>query len=404
MNVLFETQQAILNQFKSQPFYAREIFNQITLDNYVTGIVGGRGVGKTTLLLNLVLSRGAYDGRALYVSVDHIYFLEKNLLDLVGQLYKETEVRLICIDEIHKHLNWQQLLKNIADIYPSFKVVFTSSSRIDLVRSQYDLSRRVTLYDLHGLSFREYLDFFHGVTLPKLSISELLDSTQDMKISQAIPDILRLFKQYLMRGYFPFSKIFSNDIEFYQAIQHAVQKTIYEDIATIWSLKTQTLLSLEKLYRYVLSITPGELNANKLANALGKDFSDVSEYLKMLEQAGLIRFLFSAKQGKAGLRNPIKMFPENPNFIYANLLGSSDADAMGMIRETFALSHLQNAKLQVTYDQQGDFNLGDYVLEIGGKNKTASQISELENGKVLKDGILTGIGKIKPLYLLGFLY
>ncbi len=404
MYALFELQRILLNQFHSRPFHFRESFKKLTLDNTATGIMGGRGVGKTTLLLHLVSFLGANEDRALYVSADHVYFLEKNLLDLVDQLYKETEVRLLCIDEIHKQENWQQLLKNISDIYLDFKIVFTSSSRIDLIHSQYDLSRRVTLHELHGLSFREYLSFFHQINLPIQTLPNLLDSRDELNISQQIPDILRLFKRYLMRGYFPFSEKFTNDIELYQALQHAVQKTIYEDIAAIRLLKTPTLMILEKLYQYVLSISPGELNANKLANALEKDFSDISDYLKMLEQAGLLRFLFSQQEGKAKLRNPIKMFPENTNFIYASLLGSSDAQALGMIRETFVLSHLQNSGLKVSYPKKGDFQVEAYILEIGGKNKALSSIADLEKARVLRDGILTGMGKVRPLYLLGFLY
>ncbi len=408
MNLLFETQQIILNQFLSRDFYPRDLMQKITLDNHITGIFGGRGVGKTTLLLKLALTHGAHEGQALYASADHMYFLDHNLLDLVDQLYKETDVRLICIDEIHKQEHWQRLLKNTADIYPDMKIVFTSSSRIDLIHSQYDLSRRVTLHELPGLSFREYLAFFHQIKLSIENLETLLNSNLDIKISQEVPQILKFFKTYLKNGYYPFSRNFTQDFDFFQALNHTVQKTIYEDIATLHALKTPTLLILEKLYRYTLTLTPGQLSVNKLANALNKDFSDISDYLKILEQAGLIRFLFSSQTGKAALRNPNKIFPENSNLIYANLSGNSDLDALGMIRETFALSHLQAAKIHTTYPKQGDLELQkdtqSYILEIGGKNKTTEQIDSLPNGFVFKEGILTGRGKTRPLYLLGFLY
>lgn len=404
MNILFENQQVILGQFLQRPFYERELFQKISLDNYATGLIGGRGVGKTTLLLKLALLHGAMEKKALYVSADHLYFLQNNLLELVDQLYKETDVRFLCVDEIHKHDNWQQILKNIVDIYPSMKLIFTSSSRIDLVRSQYDLSRRVSLFSLPGLSFREYLSFTHQIELPIQTLSALLTTSVDLELSQAVPEILKFFKNYLMRGYYPFSKVFTQELEFYQALGHAVQKTIYEDIATSHALKTSTLMVLEKIYRYVLSITPGELSVNKLANVLGKDFSDVSEYLRILEQAGLVRFLFTEQTGKAALRNPTKLFPDNPNLIYAALMGQSDESVLGMVRECFALSHLQNANCQVLYPRQGDLAVDPYVFEIGGRNKTAAQIQSIENGFVFKEGVLTGLGRTRPLYLLGFLY
>lgn len=404
MNILFENQRVLLNQFAAIPFYNRDSFQKITPDNHITGIMGARGIGKTTLLLKLASDHGASEGRALYISADHIYFLEKNLLDLVEQLYKETEIRFLCIDEIHKAWRWQQVLKNISDIYLDFKIVFTSSSRIDLVRSQYDLSRRVTLHELGGLSFREYLAFFYQIFFEPQPLSTILNSNFDHQVSEQVPQVLRLFKEYLKRGYYPFSKKLTNDTDFYQALQQAAQKALYEDITSVHSLKTPTLMVLEKLYKYVLSITPGELSVNKLASVLRKDFNNVSDYLKMLEQSGLIRFLFSEQQGKAMLRNPIKIFPDNPNLIYSQLMESSDVAQLGMIRESFSLCHLQNAKVPVAYGIQGDFAAGEYVLEIGGKNKGTSQIDALEQGRVLKEGVLTGFGRVRPLYLLGFLY
>lgn len=89
----------------------------------------------------------------MYVSADDVYFLERSLFDLVDQLYKETDVRLLCIDEVQKYPNWIQDLKNISDTYLDFRLVFSRSSMIDLIRSKYDLSRRVTTYHLHGFSF-----------------------------------------------------------------------------------------------------------------------------------------------------------------------------------------------------------------------------------------------------------
>src|SRR5262245_51415396 len=117
MEQLFEIQRILLEQFQDLPFFHRKIFDQITLDNRISGILGPRGVGKTTFLLHFVLGSAAKKRRALYVSADNVYFLEHTLIGLVDQLYKETDVRLLCIDEVHKYPNWNQELKNIADTY-----------------------------------------------------------------------------------------------------------------------------------------------------------------------------------------------------------------------------------------------------------------------------------------------
>lgn len=404
MQQLFEAQAILLKDFQSEPFYNREIFKQITLDNHATGIVGSRGVGKTTLLLHQTLLANEKEQKALYVSGDNIYFLEHRLYDLADQLYKETDVTLLCIDEIHKYKNWQQELKNIVDTFRRFKVLFTGSSMIDIVRGKYDLSRRVTLHHLHGFSFREYLEFSTEKKYPIISFEQLIKEHLTLANNIDIAKPIQAFQSYCRLGYYPFFKELSQDTEKFQAIQNVIQKTIYEDIATFYSLKTPTLLLLEKLFQYVISSSPGELNAYKLAKILDKDFVSISGYLKILNESGLIRYLHTNKAGKAMLRNPEKMYPENTNMITASLVAQPNDNIIGKMRETFTLATLQNAGLKVYYGAQGDFVVNDFVFEVGGKNKTLKQLKDVKNGYLLCDNILVGDRSRIPLYLLGFLY
>lgn len=404
MDKLFEIQKIILDQFKKEPFYNRNIFKDITLANKITGIVGSKGVGKTTLLLNRVLSAGAEDHKALYVSADHLYFLENKLIELVGALYKETDVRLLCIDEVHKYSNWKQELKNIADIYRDFRILFSGSSAIDLIQGKYDLSRRATLHTLHGLSFREYLDFSLNISIKKLEFDELISNHIQFAQSLNVPKILKHFREYLRIGYYPFFRELPQEREKFQAIENTTQKTIYEDIATLRLLKTPTLLLIEKLFKYVINSLPGELSAYKLAGVLNKDFESIKEYLHLLEQAGLIRFVYPRKSGKALLRHPTKTYPENTNLIYANYLTFNSDAATGKVRETFLVNHIQNAGLEIYYSDVGDFCVNNFVFEVGGKNKTKKQIKNQNNAFILADNVLLGNQITIPLYLFGFLY
>ncbi len=403
MNPLFETQKIMLSHFQKNPFYHRKAFDTLTLDNHITGIVGSRGIGKTTLLLHHALKNGALEGKALYASLDHLFFLDNPLMPLIDQLYKETDVRLLYLDEIHKYENWTQILKNSADIYPDLRIVFSGSSTIDLLHGKYDLSRRVTLIPLQGFSFREYLEFTLNRTFPSLTLPTLMADHVAFANALDVPEVLKEFKRYLRVGYYPFFKTLSQDWEKFQAIENTTQKTIYEDIAIFKSLKTPTLAVLEKLYKYVLISPPGELSASKLANTLSKDFESVSEYLSLLKQAGLIRFLWPKPTGKAALRNPAKMYPDNTNLMYANHFTSPEDQWIGKVRETFALNQLQNAGASVYCPDTGDFQIGDLMLEVGGKNKTRKQIQHLDNACLLTDGVLLGSKGVIPLYLLGFL-
>ena len=404
MEQLFEIQRILLEQFEGLPFFQRKIFDQITLDNRISGILGSRGVGKTTFLLHFVLERGAKKRKALYVSADNVYFLEHRLLDLVDKLYKETDVRLLCIDEVHKYPNWNQELKNIYDTYLDFRIVFSGSSMIDLVQTKYDLSRRATIYYLYGFSFREHLEWHLKKQMPVLTLDDIVHKHQEFEQEIDVRGILKQLQEYNRCGYYPFFWGFTQEREKFQAIENAVQKTIYEDIGTLHSLKTPSLLVIEKLFKFIINSPPGEMSAYKLAQALGKDFETISTYIHYLQEAGLVRFLYPKSTGKAYLRTPNKMYPDNANLMYATYVAMAQDNTVGKVRETFVINQMQNAGLQTFYSSKGDLCVNDYTFEIGGPSKKESQIRHEKNGYVLADGILTGSKTHIPLFLAGFLY
>lgn len=404
MERLFEIQRVLLEQFEELPFFQRDIFKQITLDNRISGILGPRGVGKTTFLLHFVLERGAKKRKALYVSADNIYFLDHKLLDLVDQLYKETDIRLLCIDEVHKYPNWNQELKNIADTYLDFRIVFSGSSMIDLIQTKYDLSRRVTTYALHGFSFREYLEWNLKKEFPVLSLDEIVNKHLELEQEIAPPGILKHLQEYKRSGYYPFFWGFTQEREKFQAIENAIQKTIYEDIGTLHSLKTPSLLVLEKLYKFIINSPPGELSAYKLAQALDKDFETISTYIHYLQEAGIVRFLYPGTTGKAYLRTPNKMYPDNTNLMFAAYVAMAADNSVGKVRETFVITHFQNAGFQTFYSQRGDLCVDGYTFEVGSPSKKTAQLKGEKNGYIFADGIITGSKTHIPLYLAGFLY
>ncbi len=403
MEKLFDLQRALIEQFEQKPYHERAAYSEFALANRINGIVGSRGVGKTTFLLHHAIKNGAKEGLALYISADNILLVEKNFLDLVDWLYKETKVRLLCVDEIHKYENWNQELKNIYDTYLGFKVLFTGSSAIDLVHSKFDLSRRVSLYPLHGLSFREYLEFFLNIRCPKFNLNEIVKNHSAISHDLKIPNVLMHFKEYLRAGYYPFFMELTEELARFQSIENITQKVIYEDIAVLHNLKTGTLMLIEKLFKYVVNSQPGELNPSKLASALNKDFESISQYFSFLNQAGLIRFLFPNKAGKAYLRNPIKMYPDNSNIVYASHLPQLVDSTLGKIREIFVVNQIQNANKEIYYSEIGDFAVDSYCFEVGGKSKTRKQLKHQDKAYLLADGILTGQNDKIPLYLLGFL-
>ncbi len=404
MEKIYDIQKLTIEQFEAAPFYNRSVFEQVHLDNRINGIVGARGVGKTSFLLHQAIQQGAKNGRALYLSTDNIYFLNSSLLQLVDQLYKETDIRFVYIDEIQKYPPWRQELKNIYDTYREMKLIFSGSSAIDLIQSKFDLSRRVSLYPLHGFSFREYLEFYLNIHLPSYTLDDIIENHLEICQQLSIPQLLKHFKDYLKNGYYPFLKPFNHDQEKIQALENITLKTIYEDISLFHSIKSSSLLIIEKLYKFVLNSLPGELNAYKLAKTLEKDFDTISLYLSYLQQAGLIRFLYPKKSGHAYIRNPSKLLPENSNLLYTFGLPQQAEMMAGKIRETFVMNQLQNANCPVFFSDIGDCITDKYCFEIGGASKTLKQLAGKLNSYCLIDGVLIGNKCSIPLYLLGFLY
>jgi hypothetical protein len=396
------------------PSYERSLYSSLDMSQRLIGLVGPRGVGKTTFLLEFLrrqLEQNKQDpDQVLYIAADHLYFADHNLLDVVDQFEARYEGQVLCVDEIHRYSNWNQELKNIYDFYPQLQVVFSGSSSIDLIKGKYDLSRRAFLRTFPGFSFREFLEIEIEQEFPVLELKQLLQpSTADKKILNQIgqtPKILGWFKQYLQQGYYPTYLEIGSKSDYVQSLISIMTKTIYQDVADFYSLKTSSLRELRKIMYFLATIKPGKINPNKIAGSIGASHQTVVKYIEILEETSLLRFLLIDKLGHALVRNARKVYLDNFNLLWAinNQLGHEPGQ--GLVRETFALNQLQNAGHAVSYPahDQGDFMVEDWVLEIGGKNKDKSQIDQDQKAKWFLDDTLYLMNDKIPLYLLGFLY
>jgi len=371
----------------------------------IAGIVGARGVGKTTFLLEYLRKNYPHSDQAIYISADNIFFAKNTLLDFVQWFMKTYDGQLICIDEIHRYPNWSQELKNIYDTFPKLKIYFSGSSSIDLVKQKFDLSRRALLKYLPGFSFREYLEFTLKENYTQLTLAEITSGKRELydKVAKT-PRLLGHFQDYLKIGYYPFSKEINNESEFHQALMNVVDKVIEGDIAPYYNLKTSTLPVFKQILYFVATTPPSKINVGKLSKNLGKDFTDVASYVDMMMEAGLLRYLLHDRHGYAFIRNAHKVFISNPNLAYAIAHSIGQDAQVGTIRELFAVNSLQDAKYIPFKPQQGDISVENYTLEVGGKNKGGSQLTGAKNSFLVKDDVLYGDKKVIPLYLLGFLY
>lgn len=382
----------------------RYLYPTFKLHNRLTGLIGPRGVGKTTLLLQYIKNELYKKGQCFYFSADLIYFQQSTLLKFVSDLHLVEGYKIIFIDEIHKYQGWNQELKNLYDAFPNLKIVFSGSSMLDLIAGSHDLSRRAKLYRLQGLSFREYLNFSAGLNLESIPFQELLQDTNgSLNRLKKVDRLLPSFESYLKLGYYPF--VFEDPHSYYEKISRVIDKTIFEDIANYYNLKTPNLQYFKRLLTYLASIPPGDLNTHNLAKNLGIDRKTVEHYVAILASVGLIREMSPYEGGAPGLRKPSKILLNNTNLIHTLQQYLGQEPSKGMERELFFIQSLQNADIEIFYSKQADYRTCQAVFEIGGRNKTRDQLKELkEPSYLVKDNILHALKGEIPLFLFGFLY
>lgn len=371
--------------------FFRYLYHEIDWSNRIVGIRGPRGVGKTTMMLQRIKHDLPVDD-VLYVNADDIYFSNHKLIDLADRLVQHG-CHYLFIDDIHKYDGWSKELKLIYDYYSELKVVFSGSSVLDLNKGASDLSRRAVVYHLYGLSFREYLRLFHDITLPSYSIDEIVTGQPEATTLEA--PLLR-FEHYLKSGYYPFAI----DCGYEQKLRQIVNLTLETDIPVFANLSPTTARKLKRLLGIIAQSVPFKPNMSKLAELTGASRNNMSDYLALMEDAGMIVQLPDDTGGLRGLGKVDKVYLDNPNLIYA-LAGESMN--VGNMRETFFINQMR-VRNDVVASRLCDFSIGGRSFEIGGKGKGLRQIAGTKDGYVVKDDITYSSGNILPLWWFGLNY
>lgn len=380
----------------------RFLYHSFDLSNRLIGLVGPRGVGKTTLLLQLI--KNHFQGqKAFYFSADHIYFEKTTLYQYIEDLYLCEGILTFFIDEIHKYTNWSQELKNLYDGFPKLRLIFSGSSSLDLITGTHDLSRRAKMYYLPGMSLREYYNFNTNENIAACTFEDLIHHPQSINTTLSqLPMLKGYFKDYISSGYYPF--YFENPLSYQERILTVIEKTIYEDIACFYNLKTNNLHFFKKILIFLATIPPGQTSVHNIAKNLSMDDKTLIHYIEILSRTGLINLIYPAESGNQGLRRPQKIFLNNTN-IYTTLSNQTATEIdIGTIRETLFLQMVRNANIAIFHSKESDFKIGKHTFEVGGKNKTRQQLKNIKDSFLVKDDILTAKAGEIPLIFFGFLY
>lgn len=379
--------------------FVREFMDEVDWRNRFIGIKGARGVGKTTLLLQYAKLRLPPGEKSLYASLDDLYFSRNRLYDFAEQFVQEGGRHLL-LDEVHRYADWSQELKNIYDDFPQLRVVFTGSSIIHLSRSKSDLSRRAVMYQMTGLSFREFLQLSQKFSYPKITLNTILDNHQDiaLDIEKKIKP-LEFFSGYLQYGYFPF---FLDNIDVYsQKLLETIHLILEIDFPSVYGITYATIDKIKTFLLVLAESVPFKPNIQKLSEQTGLTRNALVEQLHHLEDAGLLHLLHRDAKGVTRMQKPEKIFLAHPNLAFALKTKIPDP---GMLRETFFVSQLRKGHV-IEYSDQGDFRVDQsYTFEVGGRSKGFKQLGNNSNAFVAADGLDVGFDRKIPLWLFGFLY
>lgn len=389
MEKLYEFMQKQLDTTTSE--FVRYKYADIQWNNRMLGLVGPRGVGKTTLFLQHIKKcHSLHD--TLYVTADHLYFSTYSLYEM-AESFNKNGGKFLFIDEVHKYANWSQELKLMYDSFPDLYVYFTGSSILDIEKGEADLSRRAPKYMMQGLSFREFLAIRHHIETPVLSMEQILN--HEAKI-QGVSHPLVYFKQYLKEGYYPFSQ----DLDFETELSQVITRTIEVDIPQFAGMNIGTARKLKKLMAIIAGLVPYKPNLSSLGSQIQASRNNVEDYLVYMEKAGLLAQLRDGTGGLGELGKVEKVYLDNTNLMYN--LGEGQEDA-GTLRETFFLNQMR-VNHKVVSSPISDFEVQGKTFEVGGKSKGKKQITDAREGYVVKDDIEYGYGNVIPIWAFGLNY
>lgn len=380
--------------------FMRYLYHDIRWDNRLIAITGARGTGKTTLMLQYIKKHyPGYGSDVLYVSLDNIWFTTHSLYDLADE-FQKMGGKALFLDEVHKYPTWSREIKNIYDSYPDMKVVFTGSSLLEIHKGEADLSRRAIIYHMHGLSFREFLQFEYGYQMNAISLSDILSRHIEIAIEigkQLKP--LVAFKEYLTYGYFPFYK--EDKVLYHERLLATLNTILDVDLPSTEKIDYYSIGKIKKLFAILSQLVPYIPNISMLSKEIEVSRISLLNYLSYLQKAQALLLLDKEACGIKQLAKPEKIYLGNTNYAYA--LGKEKTD-IGNVRETFFFNQVL-VRHKVTYSPQIDFTVDEtYHFEIGGKNKTKKQQEGVENGYLALDNIETGFGNEIPLWMLGLMY
>lgn len=401
---LFESSNKLINKVSLD--FKRYLFPKINWQARLVEINGARGVGKTTMMLQKAkLLNQEKANSAIYFTLDDPLFFRQSIIDVADEFSKYGG-KYIFLDEVHKYpskfenYDWSAEIKNIYDIKTELHIIYSGSSILKMYKGQGDLSRRRLIYNLGGLSLREYLVYNEIEDFKAYKIDDLLEN--HIQIAEYITEKINIiphFRKYFDTGYYPFYN--EAPEQYYIRLKEIISVILERDIPSIADISYETIMKIKKLLAVIANVVPYVPNLTKTGRELYiTDQRTLLKYLNYLDKAELLILLSEEARGNQIFRKPDKIYLNNTNLLKCLDLNPEK----GTVRETFFINQLINFH-SITTPSKGDFMVNNkYLFEIGGKNKGRKQIKDKKNAWLALDDIEIGFGNVIPLWLFGFLY
>ncbi len=388
----FERKQAILLSKVDTRYIRMKHYEMLGSNERLLGIVGARGVGKTTLLLQYVKN---LTQKALYISGDDIEFTNTRLYDLVDEFYT-LGGRVVVIDEVHQYKNWAMEVKNLYDTFADLTLRISGSSMLNILYEKYDLSRRLVLIGMRGLSFREYFELEKGLSLDALTLEQILHDAPSISKELIFKheDLYAHFRAYLEHGTYPF--YLEGRVHFEEKLFNAIDKIIHEDIPSLNKIDyTHVSIFQKLLFMVASSKKPFSVSMAALCRTFGVSEPTLYTYMEILDRTGIFK---SMKKYASNLsKKPQKLLFSNTAILYAYTHKFALEPDIGTVRETFFVNCFE----EIFYSDIGDFRVGERIFEVGGKNKDFRQIKDIKESYLAVDTDFSTHPNKIPLWLFG---
>ena len=392
MNSLVSTHIALLQDRVSS--IRRGLMDRIDRNSRLIAVKGSRGVGKTNFLLDYSKEYHPQDNTCLYVNVNNLFIVNDGLFHFVEHFYK-LGGKVLLLDQAHKYPEWDKELRACYDAFPDLQIIFTASSIVRIKSNAY-LKGIVDMYNLSGLSFREFLELETNQTFPVYSFADMVERHEEI-----VEDILKhvrplaYFNNYLEYGYYP---IYLEEKSHIDYLLKNINLTLEFDIPYASQIELKYLVKLKQLLYIAAKDNTCNVNISKLSGLIGVSRATVLNYLNYMKNARLLTLLYDTDNDDDCGKKPKKLYIHNPNLLNAVCLDNTDSL---MVRKTFLVSQLC-AVAKLNYS-------GNEDLLVNRKYEVSVRQSD-DKGRVrdsvilMTDMIERGEKNIIPLWLAGFVY